>query len=432
MAKVVQGSRIGRLGRLAALSGRVGGSLVARAANRFSGGDGSEAQRWAAQQLVETLGRMKGLAQKVGQALSMDVDHLPPEVREVIASLQGKSEPLDAAAIVEVVEDSLGAPLDSLFDEFERQPFAAASLGQVHRARLADGRRVAVKVQYPGIRRALEADLENVGMLVRTVGLLGGPFDGKPYYDEVRREIEKEVDYRREAQSGRRFAELLSRHAGLAVPGVVAERSSDRVLTTELLDGKPLSEVLKASQTVDPELRYRLACGLAAALFGPFLGAGVVHADPHPGNFVVLPDGRLGVLDFGAVKELSPPFAEAHRTLYRAALSGRLDSPVELLEHAGFTLTAPRQEVAAFVGRIFDIIRRPVAEPFYDFGPDRMTADLRALVRSNFKTSMGLRPPPEGLLFFRAIFGQSMNFRALHAAGDFRRCYEEILRASIP
>jgi predicted unusual protein kinase regulating ubiquinone biosynthesis (AarF/ABC1/UbiB family) len=151
MAKSVASSRLGRLGRLAALGTRVGGTLVARAANRMAGGDGSETQRKVALQLVSTLGRMKGLAQKLGQAISMDVDHLPADIRAIIGKLQGQSEPLDPEAIAEAIQKDLGSPPAKLFAEFESAPFAAASLGQVHRATLHDGRRVAVKVQYPGV-----------------------------------------------------------------------------------------------------------------------------------------------------------------------------------------------------------------------------------------------------------------------------------------
>ena len=430
MAKSVASSRLGRLGRLAALGTRVGGTLVARAANRIGGGDVSETQRKVAMQLVSTLGRMKGLAQKVGQAISMDVDHLPPEIRDIIGKLQGQSEPLDPEAIAEAIEEDLGAPPSKLFAEFEPTPFAAASLGQVHRATLHDGRRVAVKVQYPGVAKALVSDLKNVGALVRTLGLMGERFDGEVYYDEVRAELGKEIDYRREAESCRRFGQLLGRFPELVVPKVVDELTTEHVLTLEYLEGKALSEVLKAPLALSAEERYRIACELQASLYGPFLLAGVMHADPHPGNYLVLPDGRMGVLDFGAVKQLSEHFADVHRKLYQDVLSGDRPDPIGLLLDAGFEINTPHAELAPLVHQIFEILRRPVQGSFYDFAHDQMTPDLRLLGRAHFKAFFGVRPPPEAILFFRAIFGSAQNLRALQAAGDFRACYQKIWDAT--
>ncbi len=432
MAKSVASSRLGRLGRLAALGTRVGGTLVARAANRLGSGDVSETQRKVALQLVSTLGRMKGLAQKVGQAISMDVDHLPPEIRDIIGKLQGQSEPLDADAIAEAIEEDLGAPPAKLFAEFEPTPFAAASLGQVHRATLHDGRRVAVKVQYPGVAKALVSDLKNVGALVRTLGLMGERFDGEIYYDEVRAELGKEIDYRREAESCRRFGKLLTRFPELVVPKVVDELTSEQVLTLEYLDGQPLSEVLKNPLALSAEQRYRIACQLQTSLFGPFLMDGVMHADPHPGNHLVLPDGRMGVLDFGAVKQLSQSFADVHRKLYQEVLAGQLPDPIGLLLAAGFEINVPNAEIAPRVLEIFEILRRPVATPFYDFAHDRMTLDMKVLGRTHYKTFFGVRPPPEAILFFRAIFGSAQNLRALQAAGDFRACYQRIWEVARP
>jgi predicted unusual protein kinase regulating ubiquinone biosynthesis (AarF/ABC1/UbiB family) len=426
MARSVASSRLGRLGRLAALGTRVGGTLVARAATRFGGSDVTETQRKVALQLVSTLGRMKGLAQKVGQAISMDVDHLPPEIREIVARLQGASEPLDADAIDEAVEQSLGAPTAKLFATFEPEPFAAASLGQVHRATLHDGRRVAVKVQYPGVAQALVSDLKNVGALVRTLGLMGERFDGEIYYDEVRAELGKEIDYRGEAENCRRFGQLLARFGDLVVPKVVDELTTEQVLTLEFLDGQPLSEILKAPLALGATERYRIGCQLQTALFGPFLIEGVMHADPHPGNYLLLRDGRLGVLDFGAVKQLSASFAQIHRDLYRHVLDGKLPDTVGPLLAAGFEVNVPHADLAPLIQQIFEILRRPVATSFYDYGHDRMTFDLRELGRAHFKTFFGVRPPPEALLFFRAIFGGAQNLRALQAAGDFRACYQGI------
>jgi predicted unusual protein kinase regulating ubiquinone biosynthesis (AarF/ABC1/UbiB family) len=161
VASKLPDSRLGRLGKIMSLSGKVGGNLLARTASKLAGQDGGWAERRAAKQLVATLGQMKGLAQKMGQALSMDIDHLPSDVREIISALQSKSEPMDYPAIARVVEAELGKSPEQVFETFAREPLAAASLGQVHRATLRDGRAVAVKVQYPGAASAMAAAQEH-------------------------------------------------------------------------------------------------------------------------------------------------------------------------------------------------------------------------------------------------------------------------------
>jgi predicted unusual protein kinase regulating ubiquinone biosynthesis (AarF/ABC1/UbiB family) len=255
---------------------------------------------------------------------------------------------------------------------------------------------------------------------------MGERFNGEVYYDEVRAELGKEVDYRREAESCRRFAKLFERFPELVVPKVIDELTSEHVLTLEYLGGPALSEILKAPLALSAEQRYRIGCQLETALYGPFLVGGVMHADPHPGNFLVLPDGRLGVLDFGAVKELSDRFAKAHRQLYRDVLNGQLPDPISILLEAGFEINVPHADLEPLVQQVFQILRRPVATSSYDFAVDQMTPDLRVIARAHFKTFFGVRPPPEALLFFRAIFGSVQNLRALQAAGDFRTSFQKI------
>jgi predicted unusual protein kinase regulating ubiquinone biosynthesis (AarF/ABC1/UbiB family) len=196
------GGRFDRFRRLAGLGAQLGADVVRSGARRIAGLDGAEPEllsKGTAEKLVATLGSLKGAAMKFGQMAAMDPDLLTPEVRQVLARLQNQAPAMPYAQVARVVEEELGQPPERLFAHFERAPFAAASLGQVHRARLADGREVAVKVQYPGIRKSLEADLANVGLLVRTVSLAGKGLDGSAYYAELCRELLLELDYRREA-----------------------------------------------------------------------------------------------------------------------------------------------------------------------------------------------------------------------------------------
>ena len=269
MPTKVPDSRLGRLGRIVSLGSKVGGGLIARTASRLAGKDSSWAERKTAQQLVATLGQMKGLAQKVGQALSMDIDHVPAEMREIISALQSKSEPMDYSAIARVIEAELGGPPERLFATFDKVPLAAASLGQVHRATLADGRVVAVKVQYPGAARALASDLKNIDALLKAVGgvmgAAGSAFKGHGYFDEVSAELTAETDYRHEARNARAFATLVAPFKELRVPKIIDERSASKVLTLEFLEGEQLAQLLKRAATEPNELRLRVSGALIAA-----------------------------------------------------------------------------------------------------------------------------------------------------------------------
>ncbi|HET9450610.1 MAG TPA: AarF/ABC1/UbiB kinase family protein, partial [Aggregicoccus sp.] len=279
--------RLNRLRKLAGLGAQVGADVLRSGARRLTGQDPELLSRGTAERLVATLGDLKGAAMKFGQMAAMDPDLLTPEVRQVLARLQNQAPAMAYAQVARVVEEALGQPPLQLFAHFEKEPFAAASLGQVHRARLADGREVAVKVQYPGIAQSLRADLDNVGLLVRTVSLAGKGLDGSAYYRELCAEMLLELDYRREAALARAFGAAAAGLPELVVPQVVEPLSSERVLTMELLPGLTLKDWVPTGPS--PEARFRVSCQLVRAIFGPFYREGLIHADPHPGNFLVMP-----------------------------------------------------------------------------------------------------------------------------------------------
>ncbi len=228
---------------------------------------------------------------------------------------------------------------------------AAASLGQVHRAVLEDGRAVVVKVQYPGVGDSLQGDLDNLGMVVKTVSKATKAMDGTAYFRELREEMMLELDYRREAALCQGFAKSVARLPDLKVPTVIAERSSERVLTLELLEGQTLKDWVVAERT--PEERFRVARQLIRAIYGPFLCAGEIHADPHPGNFMVMADGRLGLLDFGSVKHFSERFVDANRRMFLQASKAGVDGhsraePRGGLHHRSCPRKRPRRSSARF------------------------------------------------------------------------------------
>ena len=262
-----------------------------------------EIQQRTADQVFRVLGELKGGAMKLGQALSIFEAALPPELagpyRATLTKLQESAPPLPATTVHRVLAADLGDNWRDSFESFDDTPAAAASIGQVHRAVWKDGRRVAVKIQYPGAGKALLNDFTQLARIGRLFGVLMPGLEVRPMLDELRDRVADELDYYLEAQSQRAFAAAYAGDPDIYVPDVVTE--TDHVLVTEWMDGKPLSKIISDGSKTE---RDRAGILLTRFLFSGPARAGLLHADPHPGNFRLLADGRLGVLDFGAVDRL--------------------------------------------------------------------------------------------------------------------------------
>jgi predicted unusual protein kinase regulating ubiquinone biosynthesis (AarF/ABC1/UbiB family) len=262
-----------------------------------------EIQQRTADQVFRVLGELKGGAMKLGQALSIFEAALPPELAEpyraTLTRLQESAPPLPAATVHRVLAADLGEDWRASFESFDDQPAAAASIGQVHRAVWRGGQAVAVKIQYPGAGKALINDFTQLARIGRLFGVLMPGLDVKPMLDELRDRVAEELDYHLEATAQRAFAAAYAGDPDIYVPDVVME--TDHVLVTEWMDGTPLSKIISDGSATE---RDRAGILLTRFLFSGPARAGLLHADPHPGNFRLLADGRLGVLDFGAVDRL--------------------------------------------------------------------------------------------------------------------------------
>src|ERR1700726_1553223 len=290
------GLPLGFAGRTAlGLARRLGGESAELVAQQI--------QQRTADQLFRVLGELKGGAMKLGQALSIFEAALPPELAEpyraTLTRLQESAPPLPVATVHRVLAADLGEDWRASFTSFDDTPAAAASIGQVHRAVWGDGRAVAVKIQYPGAGKALLNDFTQLARLGRLFGVLMPGLDVKPMLDELRDRVAEELDYPLEAAAQRAFADAYAGDPDIYVPPVVTE--TDHVLVTEWMDGTPLSKIISDGSKED---RDRAGILLTRFLFSGPARAGLLHADPHPGNFRLLADGRLGVLDFGAVDRL--------------------------------------------------------------------------------------------------------------------------------
>ncbi len=416
--------RLKRLRKLAGLSAQLGADVLKSGAKRLAGQDSELLTKGMAEKLVATLGDLKGAAMKFGQAVSMDPDLLTPEVRQVLARLQNQAPAMGYDTVAHVIREELGAPPEALFREFHREPLAAASLGQVHRAALEDGRPVVVKVQYPGVGDSLKGDLDSLGMVVKTISKASKAMDGTAYFQELREEFLLELDYRREAQLCLGFARGAARLPELKVPDVILERTSGRVLTLELLEGQTLKDWVVTEPS--PEERFRVARQLILAIYGPFFCAGEIHADPHPGNFMVMNDGRLGLLDFGSIKSFSERFVDANRRMFLQAVNLEPLDVLGVSREVGFTLELPEPEAEELIHEVLRIAGRPMRSHAYDFATCEINRDLRRHFTTNAARFLKIRPPPEAVMFFRSTGGLAQNLRLIGARGDFRSVYQEV------
>jgi predicted unusual protein kinase regulating ubiquinone biosynthesis (AarF/ABC1/UbiB family) len=289
----------------------------------------------ATEQMVMVMGTMKGVAMKLGQILSvLDLDLVPPAHRERfqhrLAVLRDSAPQVSFEIMREVVEQDFGRPLDELFAEFEPEPIAAASIGQVYRARLHDGRRVAVKVQYPGIDAAVRADLKNLAMFRRILAT-AMPWVTPAVLDELRLHLESELDYVAEAATQRQISEIYTDHPFIVVPASMPELSSTHVLVSEYFPGRGFGEIRKlpeAERNRIGEIIYRFYVG-SLYTFGEFCG------DPHPGNILLGEDGRVAFLDFGLYNRMSPDDVHFELICIRAAAEDRANDLRRLMIERG-------------------------------------------------------------------------------------------------
>jgi predicted unusual protein kinase regulating ubiquinone biosynthesis (AarF/ABC1/UbiB family) len=324
----VGGGRIRRAAPLAGLTARVLGEALRGDLGREHG---TEFHVRTAERYAELLGRSKGALMKVGQMLSFTAlgSAVPKELQsiyqEALAGLRNEAPPMTPKLARATLEAELSGPAERNFSEFDWEPIAAASIGQVHAAQLHDGRQVAVKIQYPGVGEAIRADLRNAELLAAVLGVAVGSLssrglklDLRSMAAEVSVRVEEELDYRIEASNQAEFADHYRGHPFIRVPEVIGELSTDRVLTQQLVQGHRWSEALLAEQS----LRDQWAEAIHRFVYGSYYRLGLFNTDPHPGNFIFHDDGSVSFLDFGSVKRLRRERIELLVAIYRECLRG--------------------------------------------------------------------------------------------------------------
>jgi predicted unusual protein kinase regulating ubiquinone biosynthesis (AarF/ABC1/UbiB family) len=291
----------------------------------------------AAERMVATLGRMKGAAMKIGQLASfIDTEFLPPEYRDLyqehLAQLRTQAPTMPWSQVRKVLDEEWEEPCEELFEQIEHEAAAAASIGQVHRAVLPDGRKVAVKIQYPGVAEAIAADMQNAGLILRMAKALAPGLDAKAAAEELKERVMEELDYELEAQNQRSFARGYRGHPFIHVPDVVTRLSTQRVLVSEWVDGAGFEEVEQLPQ----EERDRFGEIVYRFCFGSIFHLQHFNADAHPGNYLLMADGRVAFLDFGMTKHLDKDQIELEITALDAIFDGDPERLRVALHDLGF------------------------------------------------------------------------------------------------
>ena len=374
-------------------------------------------------QIADTLGEMKGAVMKVGQIASQYKDIFPPEVAKAIAKLQRQAPAMPFAQIKLQVEKELGKPLDQIFKHFDEQPFAAASIGQVHKATLPNGKEVVVKVQYPGVDEACESDLKQVRLALRLMGVL--KVDRKlqdRIFQEIQDSLHEELNYEIEAQNLQVFKTFHEKlDPKIIIPNVFTDYSSRRILTLSLEKG----ENIETASTWDLQTRNEMGRRLVRALGQQMFYLKRFHCDPHPGNFAFREDGSVIIYDFGGVKTLSIDIVERFKTLVRA---GRKKDIATIEEH--LTTLDALSEKGVFPEELYhewlEVLLRPLTTQ-YDFAENSAHHDGVKLVKKSLKYWDTFKPSPDTLMVNRTISGQYWNLIQLKVNDNLNDLFEELV-----
>ncbi|MEJ6398357.1 ABC1 kinase family protein [Yoonia sp. 208BN28-4] len=408
-AMAVPSSRIGRVSRLGAMTAGVAGNMALNGLAQVGRGQRPKMRDLLLTprnmtRVADQLAQMRGAAMKIGQLVSMDSgDVLPPELAQIMARLRDDAHFMPPAQLKQVLAAQWPDRWLASFAKFDVRPIAAASIGQVHRALLKDGRDLAVKVQYPGVARSIDSDVANVGALMRMSGLLPKGIDIGPYLEEAAKQLHEETDYAREGAWLTRFGELLAEDPRFVVPAMHADWSTDSILAMDYVAGEPIEAMVSAPQDVRNAVAEKLIDLTLQELFT----LGAMQTDPNFANYLYQADtGRIVLLDFGAARQIDPVVTDQYRRLMLAGLDRDLPALGEIAQDIGFvasdTAQRHRDQIIAMMGMVFDHLQAGDRVDFSDTSLSRhMQAKGMALAEDGFV------PPlvPVDVLLLQRKFG---------------------------
>jgi predicted unusual protein kinase regulating ubiquinone biosynthesis (AarF/ABC1/UbiB family) len=416
-------SRISRLAHLGRLAGGIAGGVLGAGARQLGQGKRPSFGDLLitpenARRLADRLSEMRGAAMKVGQLLSMESGELlPPELSQALSRLRESAHFMPLGQVARALDHAWGPDWQKQFRRFAFTPIAAASIGQVHAAELRDGTRLAVKIQYPGIRKSIDSDVDNVGALLRLVSLIPRQIDFRPLLAEAKRQLHAEADYLREAESLRRFARRLAGDSRFAVPAVIEGLTTPEVLTMTYLDGEPIESLLDAPVSE----RNAAASALLELALREVLDWGLVQTDPNFANFRYrASDGQLQLLDFGATREYPAGRHQTFRDLMRASIEGDERAMTRAAVSVGYIAEEDPGAYRASTLALLRAVAEPARTPgVYDFGSADLAARIgEMLVKLRLREKFSRIPPPDVLFLHRKLGGLYLLLTRLRARLD--------------
>lgn len=425
--------RISRFSKFASLATRVAGNVIAEGTKQIAKGNKPKAKDLLLTpqniaRLTDQLAHLRGAAMKLGQMLSMDAgDVLEPELADILSRLRSNADPMPAKQLNGVMEGSLGANWKAEFLSFNFKPIASASIGQVHQAYSDAGDNLAVKVQYPGIRKSIDSDVDNVGTLLKVVGLIPESVDYKGLLEEAKKQLHDEADYAREAQFAILYHDALKEHPHFVVPKIHTESCSDSVLAMEFIDGNPIEQI----EHYDQSTRDFVMHSLLELLFRELFEFKMVQTDPNFANYLYIENTRqIGLLDFGATREYSERFSTGYRQAFASVVNNDEQGLNDALEQIGFfsqtILPDQRQAILNLVKMACEPML--VDEP-YDFKASGLAQKLReAGTILSMEQEYWHTPPADALFLHRKIGGMYLLAARIGAKVNIRQLVSPYLQ----
>jgi len=422
---VAGSSLFGEIRRFAKTSGAVGGIAARVAGQKMFGMKVGGAAH--AEDLKSILGGLKGPLMKVAQFLSTIPDALPPEYAAELAQLQANAPPMGWAFVRRRMGSELGAGWERRFTEFGREAAAAASLGQVHRARLTDGREVACKLQYPDMPSVVEADLRQVRLALSLYHRMDNALQNEEIYKELSARLREELDYVREAAQMRLYGLMLAGVETATVPEPVMEATTARLLTMTWLPGRGLQSVLDTDPPL--EVRNDIARALFTAWYIPLYRYGVIHGDPHLGNYQVREDNGINLLDFGAIRVFRPHFLRGVIDLFEAIRDGDEDKAHHAYEGWGFSgLSREKTDVLNQWARfLYEPLIQDRVRAIQESNDPQYGREIAQKVHAGLQRTGGVKPPREFVLMDRSAIGLGSVFLRLGAKLNWHRMFHELI-----
>ncbi len=432
-ARAIPSGRLSRFGQFGRLAGGVAGGMLAEGVRRLADGQRPRMSDMLLtpenfSRIADRLSHLRGAAMKLGQMISMDAgDALPPELTEIMARLRQNAYRMPARQLQQVLSEQWGKNWQARFQRFDPTPIAAASIGQVHRARTRDGRDLAIKVQYPGVGQSIDADVDNVATLLRLSGLLPRELDITPLLDAAKTQLREEADYVREGEQMALFGKLLADSPDYVVPLLDAEFTTRQVLAMSYIDALPIETLVEAPQAAR-DAAMRSLIGLVMRELFEF---GVMQTDPNFGNYRYQPGaGRLVLLDFGAARPVAAETSDGYRRLLKATLSGDRDGARRAALAAGFIGQGAIARHRPRIDQMIDVIIGKISAPGpFDFGNRRFAEVIRDQGQTVAADRGAWHVPPADILFVqRKISGTALLAARLKARVEVRPMFEYYLR----